>query len=441
MIFYGDSLYDMELLNRNHTIAFVCMLICATVLSCLAAPAIALAEPPLTWKDCVQEAFKNHPDIAAAAAQVSQARARRDIAQSTFLPHISGFANRTRTNADLYPDADTYSYGITASQLLFDAFKTSYDISAAEEAVRSAEFAYMAVSSDVRYRLRIAFVELLRAQKLLSIAQNIADRRRKNLELVRLRYTAGREHKGSLLTAEANLSQAEFEVAQAGRNLTLAQQRLARELGRKAFSAISVQGRLAVTEPTAMPDNIEEMARANFEVQRRIALKEQAKFGLKSARADLAPKLYANASAGRTSSDWPPRNDEWSIGINLTLPLFEGGIRRAELARARAALRQAEAEEQSAINEAVASLRDKWTKFANAVEQAVVQKKFLDAAQARATIARSQYSTGLISFDTWTIIEDDLVRAEKALLSAEADAMILEADWIKARGGTLENAE
>lgn len=431
----------MELLNRNHIMAFARMLIFVTILSCLASPVNVLAETPLTWKDCVQEAFKNHPDIAAAAAQVSQARARRDIAHGAGLPHISGFADRTRTSVESYPKTDTYSYGVTASQLLFDAFKTSYDVSAAEEAVRSAEYAYTAVSSDVRYRLRSAFVDLLRAQELLSIAQEIADRRRRNLELVRLRYTAGREHKGSLLTAEANLSQAEFEVSQAGRNLALAQHRLGRELGRKAFSAIRVQGSLAVSEPTAMPDNIEDMARADFEVQRRLALKEQARFGLKAARADLAPKLYANASAGRTSSNWPPRIDEWSIGLNLTLPLFEGGIRQAEVARARAALRQAEAEEQSAINEAAASLRDKWTRFANAVEQAGVQRKFLEAAQARAKIARAQYSTGLISFDTWTIIEDDLVRAEKAILSAEADAMILEADWIRARGGTLENAE
>ena len=176
-------------------------------------------------------------------------------------------------------------------------------------------------------------------------------------------------------------------------------------------------------------------------VLQQAALKEEARYGLKAARADRAPKFYANATAARSSSDWPPREEEWTVGLNVTLPLFEGGIRQAGIARARAGLRQAEAEERSIRDEALVALREARTRFENAAEQAQVQQKFLAAAEARATISRAQYSTGLISFDNWTIIEDDLVRVEKAMLDARANALTTEAAWIQAQGGALEDVE
>jgi len=69
-----------------------------------------------------------------------------------------------------------------------------------------------------------------------------------------------------------------------------------------------------------------------------------------------------------------------------------------------------------------------------------VQRKFLEAAQERARIAEAQYSLGLIQFDNWTIIEDDLVGTKKAFLDTQANALLAEANWISAKGETLEYA-
>ena len=73
----------------------------------------------------------------------------------------------------------------------------------------------------------------------------------------------------------------------------------------------------------------------------------------------------------------------------------------------------------------------------DAIDKVEVQQKFLQAAIERAKIAQAQYSAGLISFDNWTIIEDDIVSAKKSFLDTQADALVAEADWIQAKGGTL----
>ena len=60
------------------------------------------------------------------------------------------------------------------------------------------------------------------------------------------------------------------------------------------------------------------------------------------------------------------------------------------------------------------------------------------ADEERAKITRAQYATGLATFNDWIIIEDNLVRSQKAYLDAQASLLLAEAYWIQAIGGTLE---
>ena len=80
------------------------------------------------------------------------------------------------------------------------------------------------------------------------------------------------------------------------------------------------------------------------------------------------------------------------------------------------------------------------TAWQDAIEQVEVQKKFLDANQERSRIASQQYSTGLLTFNEWTIIEDNLVSTKKTFLNTQANALLAEANWIAAQGRTLEYA-
>ena len=75
------------------------------------------------------------------------------------------------------------------------------------------------------------------------------------------------------------------------------------------------------------------------------------------------------------------------------------------------------------------------------MEQIKVQQKSLQAALERSQIAEAQYSIGFISFDNWIIIENDLVSAKKSYLTARANALRAEAQWVQAKGETIEYAQ
>ncbi len=398
----------------------------------------ARAEEILTWKDCLREAKENHPDLISAEEQLNQYKANKAIARSGSLPQISSSLTGKTSRASTNVTTDTYSYGVTGKQLLFDGFKTAYGVSSATEDIKSSQYNYEVASSNIRLSLRTAFVELLKAQRLLDITKDIAARRRQNVELVRLRYEAGREHRGSLLNAQANLAKAEFEVTQAGRNINLKQRQLIKELGRKKSTPVRVRGDFESEYSNRDKPDFEYLTESNPALLELIAKREAARFDLKSAEADFFPEMYANASSGKTASDWPPDKNEWSAWLSLSFPIFEGGSRLAEVSKANAEFKQAEADERSGRDSVILTLEDSWKAWQDAIDKVQVEQKFLEAAEERAKITQAQYSTGLISFDDWTIIEDDLVSAKKSFLEAQANALITEANWVKARGGTLD---
>jgi outer membrane protein TolC len=399
------------------------------------------AEEVLTWGDCVKEARKNHPDLLSAEEVVNQAQANKSITISNILPQISTELSERTSHSDALTTTDTYSYGITAQQLLFDGLKTPYDIATAAKNVKSAQYDYKVTSSNVRLRLRTAFIEFLKVQELVIITEEISMRRKQNADLVKLLYEGGREHRGSLLTAQANLAQAEFEVMQARRAIDVAQRQLTKELGRTESQPIRVTGNLESTNVKRERPNFEALTASTPFLESLVATREAARFNVKAARANFFPQLYANASTGRTDSDWPPVQDEWSVGVTLTFPLFEGGRRWAEVSKARAILNQAQADEKSNRDGIALTLEQTWAAWQNAIDTVAVQKNFLQAYEERSRIARAQYENGLISFDNWTIIEDDLVRVKKTFLEAQASAFIAEAEWIQAQGGTLDYVE
>ncbi|MCJ7773824.1 MAG: TolC family protein [Desulfobacterales bacterium] len=410
----------------------------------------AYAEEPMTWQDCVHEAGKNHPDLFSSAEKLKQAKADKAITRSAILPQINSEMSRNRTGiatkneitgATTSTTNDTYSYGISGKQLLFDGFKTFHDIGAASATMRAFQYDYAVSSSNVRLNLRTAFSGLLRAQELVSITEEIALRRKQNVQLVKLRYEAGREHRGSLLTAEADLAQAELEVTQAKRNVKLAQRQLTKELGRERLTPVMVTGTFETMEMARKRPDFEQLADITPFLNELVARKEAAQFGFKSATADFFPEIYVNGSLGRSASYWPPDGERWSAGVTLSFPILEGGSRIAKVSKAKAQLNQAQADERSGRDSVLFTLEGAWTEFQNAIDKISVQRKYLQAAEERAKIANAQYSTGLISFDNWIIIEDSLVSSKKAFLDSKANMLVAEANWIQAKGGILEYAD
>ena len=418
----------------------------------------ARADDTIAWEACVKEAKLLHPDLVSARAKINENIAAKEITRSAVLPQITGSAAENTSNGigvsasgssgqgvtslqggSGAPAASTrYTYGATVQQLLFDGFQTSFSLSSAQRNIEAARYTYNVTSSNIRLRLRTAYANLLAAQELVKVSEEIEARRKQSLALVKLRYEGGSEHRGSLLTSEADLAQAVYGVNQAKRSIYLAQRQLIKELGKNTFAPFVAVGEFKVKDIAAERPDFEKLCETTPLLQQLIELKEAARFGLKSAKAGFYPQVFLTAGESNSNTNSFPDQNQWSIGTSLTLPIFNGGETVATVSQARATLTQTEADERSGRDGVIVTLSNTWTQLQNAIDNVTVQQKVLDAAQERARIAEAEYSIGLMIYDNWIIIENNLVSAKTTFVNAELSALVAEANWIQAKGGTLD---
>lgn len=401
-------------------------------------PFMAGAETPLTWDDCVRELIRQNPDLQAAQAQVEKARADVIAAYAPFLPQISANANATRSNTELdtgYADATSYQASLSAYQSLFAGFRDRATLDQTRAVLTATEKTLQRVKADLSYTLRTVFARYLYARDYLQLTELITSRRKENVNLVELRFQAGRENKGSFLRSQAFFHQAEFDVTQARRALIVARRQMATLLNRPDDMMLTVAGEWVLTDPPAAPPRFIDMIAGIPDHQVADAQWQAAQKGVRIAQSAFYPEWSANASVGRSDdSSVIPDNNQWSVGTMISFPVFSGGQDYYGMRSARAAARTSQAKLVSTDNQLLADLEDKFAAWQDVFGRVAVQAEFLKAAEVRSQIARAQYSNGLLSFEDWDLIENDLIDKQKSLLAIRRDAVFAHAAWEKTTG-------
>ncbi|MFH1653564.1 MAG: TolC family protein [Pseudomonadota bacterium] len=409
------------------------------LLSLISLVSFAKGAEVLNWKECVKEAAKNNPSLAASLQSIEQSKAQKWIATSPMLPQISAESGVNKSNSfSGNSEKNKYDYSVQGEQLIFDGFKTYNDVKSAKEDITAAKFNNALISSEVRYNLKTAFVDLLRAQSMVSIAQDIIQRRKQNYEMIGLSYESGREHEGSLLLAKADLQKAQFDLKKAERDVSVARYALRKVMGWEKNTPVTVKGEFRLSLSSKDEPNLEALANKHPQVKMSEAEKNSAKYGVGSAKAEFFPEINLNARAGKVGVGISSDDKGWTVGLGASLPIFEGGRRIANTQKAHARLNEAVYNEKSDYDAVLSTLEESWQTFQDAIEEVSVQQSYLEAAKVRAKISRAQYANGLLIFDNWIIIEDNYVNAEKNYLNSEANMLRAEALWVKAKGGALD---
>lgn len=390
----------------------------------------------LSWEVCVQETAANNPELRAARASLEAAGYTAEGAYSGYLPQLSagaGYTDTSGSTASTTTSDTTYSTSVSLSQNLFAGFQDRAKIAqgAANREVAAASLA--AAKAKLSQDLKSAFVGLRYAQDNVILTENIAHRREENLRLVELRFESGNENKGSYLLTKASLAQARYENLQAQQDLTSAQAQLDRVLGRGETGGLEVRGDIPLSEPGKAPD-FRELARQVPDYQQAASQQKSAEAGVTLARSGLYPSLNLSGSVGRTGDNWYPDGTHRSVGLNLNVPLYSGGKDYYATKSAVSSLEAAASNTDSAEHQLVVRLKQTYASYVESVEKLKVDQAFLDAAMTRADIARTKYNNGLMTFENWDIIENDLIQRQKSFLQSQRDRVVAEAAWEQAQG-------
>jgi outer membrane protein len=395
--------------------------------------------PVLSWTDCARETGSNSPVLKSARYRLEAARLGRAHALGGFLPSVDGAASVGGGGEPPYfrRSAPGYWSRLGVTQNLFSGFAGISELERAGAALRHEEASYRATEAEVRHDLRSAFAGVLYAQENARMREALAARRMANLEAVRKRVEKAGEDNSAMLSAESEVTRADFEVSRGRRGLQRARQQLSRQMGRPRVLPFEVAQEWDVPAPPAEPD-MEAMAEGVPMVRQSLASLDESRAYLAETSARFWPSVDAGAGVQGTGPGWPPSESRsWSADLSISLNLFSGARDWSNLSIARSRVGEASAEVTVARRTAVEALEEALTPFENAYEAVGVARQSLGAAQARADLAREAYAKGETGFDQWSEVESQLAEAETGYLDARREALTAEAGWLKVTGTGL----
>ncbi len=410
-----------------------------------------VSEPEvLTWLHLVRKTLQSNPDLQSARYFVTATARSRDIAFGDYLPSFEGdlqrsTARRASSGGGSFGGGnqlqDNLSLDLLGTQSLFNGFGTTGSFLKARRDLEAAKYQYIVTSATVRNNLSLAYVDVLRWNRLLKVNQGILERRKQNAEMVRLRYEAGRENLGSALRAEALADRAAFDVRMAQRHIDSQTIRLGRECGGEFILPVLIRDSLDRTLPVAImkdPDYVE-IAENTPQVQRLVKAAEAAKANVLAAQSAVWPQVNGTMDYGNAGSKVSNLKSEHSWMLDVVVPFFNGGKNVNAIRKAKADYDAALALAVGARDEAIAQLAEAWTKFEDAIEVVEVTRKFLEASQKRAEIVRAEYASGLMSFQDFDTAEQEQNNSENDYVQSLADVLNAQANWEMIRGKTLED--
>ena len=421
----------------------------------------AFAQTALTWSQCAAQALDQNPELRTAMANVRSSQFQQNVARSDYFPQVSAKISASRSNSGSSSfgsnsigsgsttgpttlsattttssnggPQDTASQTLSLTQNIFSGFQTDSKVKQAKANADSALAAFNLKSAQVNLDLKSAFADLQFAQNNVKLTQDITRRREENYKIVALRYQSGNENKGSLLLSKASLNQAKFEQLQAKNSIGVSSTQLAKVLGREDGPVLTVLGDVP-KEPIQQNIDFVHLVLAVPESQQALAQYRSAKSGVDLAMSAYYPSLNLSSDAGRQEIvDGNDRN-RWDVGLTLSVPLFSGGKDYYGVKSAKAQSIAASSNIDTVEKQVLFKLKQSFTGYVEAVEKVSVDKSFVEAALTRSEIARSKYDNGLLSFEDWDIIENDLISRQKAFIQSERDRIKAQASWEQAQG-------
>lgn len=386
-----------------------------------------------SFDQCVEVIKKNNAQLKSAEENLNSARYDKNAGYSNYLPKVNASLGYSKTDIEDQVTDEGYSASLNGTLNIFNGLSDSANVKSLEGKVMVAEANLQTVKAQLSYDLKSVFANLIYAKDSLTLAESILKRRSENLAMIELRFQNGRENKGSVLLAKAQVQQAKLDVLQAKNQRDVSASELSRVLGLSPHEDIEVTG--AVPESgVSGPPNFISLSEKTPQKLTAAGQNQSAEASVTSARSGFLPSLDVNGSVGRNDSDFFPQNQRWSVGATLTWNLFDGGKDYFSQKSAFSQKLVAENSWRNAQMDLIAVLKEAYTGFVEALEKYSVSSAFVEAGVVRAEISREKYNNGLSTFDEWDRIESDLISYQKDQTVKKRDKVIAEANWEKAQG-------
>jgi NodT family efflux transporter outer membrane factor (OMF) lipoprotein len=268
---------------------------------------------------------------------------------------------------------------------------------------------------------------------------------RGNLKLVNTLFQQGLASNEDIAQANSQLETSDAQATDLGISRAQLEHAIAVLVGRAPaqFSLVPApfDPRLPAM-PVALPSELLERRPDIASAERQVAA---ANAGIGIARAAYYPTLSLSASGGFESTslkdwfDWP--NRFWSLGPALAETLFDGGARKANHAKARAAYEETVAGYRQAVLAAFQAVEDSLATLRVLDVEAGQQHGAVTAAEATVHLSLVRFKNGIDSYLNVVTAQNAYLTAREGELQVQSRQLTATVTLIKALGGGWDTSQ
>jgi NodT family efflux transporter outer membrane factor (OMF) lipoprotein len=394
-----------------------------------------------------------NPTLAAALASYAQAKALSDQARAGLFPTLGVSAgvtrNRDSINAPLrLPTAPAYyNYNSVGGSVsyeldLWGQIRNEVAAGKANAAASAADLENARLSLIAQ--LAGDYIQLRSLDHDSSILDQTVNTYMRALRVTKQRHDAGIAPGLDVSQAQTQLDAARSQAAQTLAQRALMEHAIAALLGVSA-STFSIKPEIVTIKlpqiPSGVPSTLVERRPDIAGAQRRM-IAANANIGV--ARAAFFPSLTLGAQGGFESkafSNWLSAPSAfWAIGPNALLSVFDGGLRRAQVAQARAEFDASAANYRSTVVGAFQQVEDSLATLNHYHDAAVDEKAAVDAAQRTLDFSMALYVKGATDYLTVVTSQTAVLQTQLQALNLDTLQLLASVDLIRALGGGWEDS-
>ncbi|WP_207913371.1 efflux transporter outer membrane subunit [Sphingomonas sp. BK235] len=411
----------------------------------------AYGDPQLTL--LVEEALASSPTMAQAAARLRRAEALVGAAGAATLPSVSADGSltvsrpSTEAGVPVLPERQGFhDYGKVGLSFAWELDfwgKNRASLAAAKSDAEAARADAAAARLVISTSVAATYADLTRLFADRDVLQETLAVREKSLELVTARVAHGFDSEADLAQAQAGPPAARSELAQADEAIGLTRNRLASLLGSGPDRGMSIDRPSApALKSFGLPRGLAadllghrpDVVAARWRV-------EAAGKRIKVAHAQFYPNINLLGLLGfealGVDNLFRGGSDVGAGGPALSLPIFDGGRRRANYRGARADYDAAVALYDETVTQALRDVADVAVSSRQLAREIAGADEALHATERAYQLAQLRYSGGAADYQSVLLVEDRLLARRRVAAALRARAFVLDVSLTRSLGGSV----
>nr|WP_314420322.1 efflux transporter outer membrane subunit [uncultured Pseudomonas sp.] len=398
----------------------------------------------------VEKLNSSNQTVAQSEAQFRQAQALVRSARGAFLPSADLSVGKTRSsqgtgssNSSLTSSSsgirDTLNaqVGVSWEADVWGKLRRGLEANEASAEASLADLAAMRLSQQSELVQNYLQLRVIDEQK--RLLQATVEAHQRSLKMSENQYKAGISGKDAVAQAQTQLRNTQANM------IDLIWQRAQFEnaiavLTGQAPSGFSLAETTTVPAlpqiPLSLPSQLLER-RPDIASAERSIIAANANIGV--AKAAYYPDFSLSLQGGYSSSqyqDWiSVPNRFWSVGPKVSLPLFDGGQRSAEVDRNEALYDQTVAKYRQTVLDGLREVENYLVQLKVLGDEAVVQEQALESARESLRLTSNQYKAGLIAYLDVVVVQATALNTERNVLNLRQSRLIASVKLIAALGG------